>query len=240
MKYKVSTSSMQATVSDLIGVTPRVFYAPGIWEQIHYLVAQCSKEVGWLGLVEKIDNDYLITEIFVPEQIVNGAETDISSNAMAALALQLLAENKDPSKLRYWGHSHVNMAVSPSSTDETQVAEYLETCNYFIRGIYNKRSETKVDIYDRDRGVAYQCVTNSTCYLTKEMTDKLDALIKANVKERPAVTQTTTHYGGYQHTNNWQKKTDGTSTKTTSGAGNVVYVIGKGAREYVNSMQKMQ
>ena len=239
MKYKVSTSAMSASITTLQNethVVPRVFYAPGVWERIQYLVSKCTKEVGWLGLVEKINNDYLITEIFVPEQTVTGAETDISSTAMAALAMQLLRENKDPSKLRYWGHSHVNMSVSPSTTDENQVAEYLETCNYFIRGIYNKSNASKVDVYDRDRGVAYQCVAESNCYLTQEVIAELDKMIADNVKEQTYAQNTymTTH----THTHE-KKSTHGNYGKSQTGTTtNTIYVIGKGAKEYVEALRK--
>lgn len=175
---------------------PVVYYTPFVWNVIWYLVNQCSMEVGWLGLVDKIGDDYIVTDIYVPEQTVSRTETDIESEAMSALALELLAEGKDPNKLRYWGHSHVNMQVSPSSQDEKQLEEYLEHCDWFIRGIYNKRGDTKVDVYDRTNNVVHQVVKNGPHIpnLTEEEKEVLDKLIKNNVQEYVYVPKTPSLY----------------------------------------------
>ncbi len=167
---------------------PEVLYTPKAWHTLWHLVDTCKQEVGWLGLVEWVDeeNAYLITEIVIPEQTVHGTETDISSDAMAVEVERLINEGKDPSQLRYWGHSHVNMSVGPSATDEDQIDEYLEHANWFIRGIYNKRREAKVDVFDTTEGVVYQCVKHGIASegLTDEELTALNDTIKANVKQR--------------------------------------------------------
>jgi len=164
---------------------PAVYYTPEVWAVITLAVQHCTKEVGWLGMVTKLDNgDYLIDKIYIPEQTVSGAETDISADAMAALAAEIFAEGDDPSRLKYWGHSHVNMGVGPSGQDETQVEEYLDSHSVFLRGIYNKRGESKVDIYDRTQGVVFQCVPNSVQGLSHEDEAAWIAVINRNVQER--------------------------------------------------------
>lgn len=169
-------------------VAPTVFYAPTVWDQLWYIVAKCPKEVGWLGLVEPIYDGahYLITDLYVPEQTVSGTETDIDSDALAELAMELIDAGRDTSKLFYWGHSHVNMDVGPSSQDEDQVDEYLEHNSVFIRGIYNKRGSSKVDVFDKNAGVVHQCVANRpfTPGLTVAEATRLDQLLKDNVSER--------------------------------------------------------
>jgi hypothetical protein len=174
----------KSTAADM--PAPRVFYAPSVYDQIKFLVAYCEKEVGWLGLVDTIGNDYLITEIFVPEQTVSGAETDIEADAMAALAMEIMDANKDPSQLFYWGHSHVNMGVSPSGQDETQIDEYLVDCPRFIRGIYNKRGESKVDVFLREERAVWQCVENRiwTPGLAEGELAALKKLVDTNVTEQ--------------------------------------------------------
>lgn len=162
---------------------PRVFYTPETRAIIDYLVNSCAQEVGWLGLVEKQGDDYLIGQIYVPEQTVNATETDIGSDAFTALVEEIFSGGHNPGHLYYWGHSHVNMAVSPSHQDEQQVQEYLESCPVFIRGIYNKRGDSKVDVYDREARVVFQCVEERTRFeLAPEMIQGLDELIKTNVK----------------------------------------------------------
>ena len=166
---------------------PCVYYTTEAWHTIQYLVHKCSAEVGWVGLVEKYgDNDYLITDIFVPEQEVSGVTTEIEDDAMTKLTLHLIDQGLDPGQLIYWGHSHVNMGVGPSGQDERQLAEYIEHCPVFIRGIYNKKGEAKVDVFHRDEQVVYQCVDQLPLHdlIDHELARELDAVIKANVKPR--------------------------------------------------------
>ena len=237
--YAVSSTSMANTIS-LIGPThrhtqaPVVYYAPNILETIHYIVQKCPQEVGWLGTVERMGYDYLITSIYLPEQEVTGTETDISGETLAKIGMEMLEEGKDPDTLYYWGHSHVNMGVSPSGQDESMIAEYLEAgCKHFIRGIYNKAGAAKVDVYDTQRGLVFQCVKHETFVALEEtFTDKLDGLIKANVKKQlPAQSFNSYPYNGYQsqsyggYQSQDQSRNHVKPTRT--------FVGGRGAAEYM-------
>lgn len=185
----ISSSSMNRISTPLYEKKthqPEVRYTSDVMQMIDYIISKSPKEVGWLGLVETKPYGYLITDLYVPEQTVSGTETDISEDAMANLAIEILDADLDPTKLLYWGHSHVNMAVSPSHQDETQIASFIENCSLFIRGIYNKQGESKVDVYDKDNNVVHQCVPNFVDLpeLTKEQLSHLDELLKTNVKQQ--------------------------------------------------------
>jgi len=181
-----SSTSLTPCTTPLASRTMEVRYTPQVWQTISHIVDSQKLEVGWLGMVEEAEYGYLITDIFVPKQTVSAAETDIDENAMADLALELDDAGYDISKLLYWGHSHVNMAVSPSGQDEKQVGEFLNNCPVFIRGIYNKRGESKVDVYDVERNVVHQCVPDLIDYppLPDAALAKLDAVLKSNVTTR--------------------------------------------------------
>jgi hypothetical protein len=184
-------------------IAPRLYYLPHVWNQIQYIVQASPQEVGWWGLVEKVETDYVVTALYVPEQTVSAAETDITAETMGDLAMEVLAAGLDPSKLYYWGHSHVNMGVSPSGQDETQVRDYLVNCPVFIRGIYNKAGASKVDIYDVEQNVCFESVTNVPAHpqLTKDDKAALDALLKTNVKKQTLPVYN--GYGGYGNRNQW-------------------------------------
>ena len=166
---------------------PSVFYTPAAYQTINYIIQKSSLEIGWLGLVEVIKNDnYLIYDIIVPEQEVSGAETDITPETLAFTIAQLISEDKNPNHLRYWGHSHVNMAVSPSHQDEEEFQEFLDPAqisDFFIRGIYNKHGHCKVDIADIADNRLYQCVQNSIQVQPMEIkrAKELDSVIKEKV-----------------------------------------------------------
>lgn len=156
-----SATSLTQTITPMIPVSklPTVYYSTPAWLKMWKIIDLCQQEVGWLGLVDEInDGDYLITDIFLLEQEVTGGTTDIESDAVANLAVELESSGIDSTKLRYWGHSHVNMQVSPSGTDESQLADYMEHCEWFIRGIYNKKFEQKVDVFDKRHNVVFQKV----------------------------------------------------------------------------------
>lgn len=143
-------------------VTPSVYYTEEVDATIRFLVDTVTTEVGWLGLVEKVGFNFLVTKIFVPKQTVSAANTTITAASMADIAMEILDLDLNPDDLYYWGHSHVNMGVSPSVQDEWQLEEYLAHCPVFIRGIYNKREQAKVDVYDMPAGIVHQCVNHGT------------------------------------------------------------------------------
>ncbi len=186
-KYNVSskssvsvTTQLKRTAAELI---PIVLYSPRAYQKIAQVVAMCDKEVGWFGSVEVKGINYLITDIFVPEQEVSSIETNISPSSH----LDLIVTLDNPDSLYYWGHSHVNMAVAPSLQDEDQVEEYLNHAPVFIRGIYNKKGDSKVDVYDTKQGVIFEKVLDRPFIsgMTAAELKTFKAAVKANVIEPP-------------------------------------------------------
>lgn len=214
--FKLSATSLTPSVTPITAnkLTPQVLYTPKAWQKIWLLVDTCPKEVGWLGTVSKHDQVYLIEDIYVLEQTVTSAETDIEADALAHLALELETAGIDSSTLRYWGHSHVNMQVSPSGQDESQMEEYLEHVDWFIRGIYNKRRDTKVDVFDMTEKLVFQKV-NDTVQIPSMSSTEIKSFqdeIKAKVKERTYVYN---NYGRNNYSHNQAAKSQNTSLSKT-------------------------
>ncbi len=130
------------------GIAPTLIFTPKIFESIRYIVNESNDEVGWLFTVDvDNNNNYVVTEIFTPKQVVSGAETDIEAQAYLDWFNILEEEGKDPAEHLYgWGHSHVNGVVNPSGQDDEQLNVYSETCPFFIRTIHNKAGDIRVDI----------------------------------------------------------------------------------------------
>ena len=189
-KYDVTSDSMSKKTTPLYETKatepPTVYFSDYAWAQLWTIVAYCKDEVGWYGLVDELDGDFLITELFVPEQEVSGVTTDIEPEAMGKLAAEIEAAGKDSSKLRYWGHSHVDMHVRPSVTDEEQIEEYLDHCDWFIRGIHNKKMESKIDVYNIKYNVIHQCCDNGRMAPVLSEEDKKDLIqsITKNVTKK--------------------------------------------------------
>lgn len=198
--FDFHAGSMQQQTTFLSSLyVPTLYYTEKVWAQLRYIIDTCPQEVGWVGMVESEGIlDYIVTEIFLLEQEVSGVTTEIGEDAMTKLAMKLIDEGKDTSKLIYWGHSHVNMGVAPSVQDEAQVDEYIEHCPIFFRGIYNKQRESKVDMFDTESNCVHQCIDNGIVIhaLSAAEEKEMEALIKSNVKEKPV----SRYLGGVDHT----------------------------------------
>jgi proteasome lid subunit RPN8/RPN11 len=111
------------------------------------IVACCSLEVGWLytGRVHRDDERMIIyyDEIHVPEQTISGVETDITPKGVTQVFNYAYNNNK---QVVGWGHSHVNMGVSPSGTDDRTFEEITSDSPTMTRLICNKKGDLKIDV----------------------------------------------------------------------------------------------
>lgn len=136
-----------------------ILITPEAFRKMLLYVEIAGKEVGWLGTVTKLENDgFLITDTFLLEQEVTAAETELSSEGQNKLVEELLElpDGFDKvNQLRFWGHSHVRMGTSPSSTDESTMLRFMdEGQEWYIRGIFNKLGRAEFTVYFYDRGLA--------------------------------------------------------------------------------------
>jgi hypothetical protein len=136
----------------LRGGQPTILLTPNVYQDMCQLVKLVKNEIGWLGAVEKIDNNFLIKEIFLFDQTVDYVANVISADAMIAWADKLTDERPDGMEIlnsvRFWGHSHVDMATSPSFRDDDQMKVFAKSCDdFFIRGIANRLGRLEFTLY---------------------------------------------------------------------------------------------
>lgn len=129
-------------------------------QKMFVYTSEVTDEVGWLGTVEDLgNNSYLISDTFLIDQEVHGTTTEISPEGLASLGEQLLAMPDGFeiwNKMQMWGHSHVNMGISPSGQDDKQMKEFEGNgYPFFIRLICNKRGEMKLDFYNYESGLEF-------------------------------------------------------------------------------------
>jgi hypothetical protein len=111
---------------------PKVIIDERALEWIRAIVDQHDTEVGFFACVDKIgdDNTFFIRNVEYPRQdLVTGATCEMDRGSQAELMRKLIAENRegDLSKMKVWGHSHVNMGVGPSAQDHEQSMKFSET-----------------------------------------------------------------------------------------------------------------
>lgn len=197
----------------IIGQEPAVEMSVLANKKMDLLVEMCNTEVGWLGLVNRRSSfDFFVEDIFIVEQQVHSATTEIMPSGHSTLWEEMMAngaitvEEQDTRGLYLWGHSHHNMGVSPSTQDNTQFEKFFKGGGspppYFVRMIVNKRQEYKVDIWLHDDHLK---VEDATLMIETEGDAVLEAFLKAEVEAK--VSQISSTY----------KK------KTTGGAGDAKF-----------------
>jgi len=173
-----NNSDKKTTVKVFQKAVPEIIFNPDALIKMGIYTAECEDEVGWLGTAYKDNNKNIIyiNDVFLFDQETHSTTTEISSEGLSSFGEELLATDSGLdtwNNLKVWGHSHVNMATSPSGQDDEQMETFLNTKHdWFIRIITNKKSEMRVDLYYFDQGIIYMDLPWDTHYSSEELTIK--------------------------------------------------------------------
>ncbi len=131
---------------------PTIILSRRAHQDMWLLVDEVTTEVGWLGSASRLNNgNYYIDRIYLPTQEVHATTTELTPQGLADLAMDIATRPgglEEANRLRFWGHSHVNMGTDPSGQDDDQVQLFKDNgCEWFIRGIFNKRRRAQFDLY---------------------------------------------------------------------------------------------
>lgn len=182
-----------------------VFFSELAWLKMQTLIREFDKEVAWHGVAfrgeDETKDEYYITDILVYPQEVTGATVTTDQEKYQ---MWLMEHDDDVfNNIRFQGHSHVNMAVSPSGVDLSlyeRLLDQLDDSMFYIFMIWNKRKDKHVKIYDLKKNVLFE-TTDVTVEVMEDGTGIEQFLkdAKEMVKSKP-VTPTYSYgngYGGY-------------------------------------------
>lgn len=132
------------------------------WIKIFALLYTYSTEVEWHGVVERVSADtfYIKDVLIFPHKVTS--TTVISDQAEYEKWLDTL-DNETFNALRFHGHSHVNMGVTPSGVDMTYRHNILNNFGipsptsdlFYIFLIFNKKGDISGEIYDLQTNALY-------------------------------------------------------------------------------------
>ena len=151
------TLKLDASVCTVDVPKPTVFLTASAYVKMTYLIHTSNKELAWHGTVTKIENNYLIEDIFVYPQTVTSATVDSDDDKYPIWCMNLSDEVIN--KLRFQGHSHVSMSASPSGRDTTNWKDFLNILKedeFYIFCIGNKKGDYYWTIYDNAINVMFE------------------------------------------------------------------------------------
>ena len=138
-----------------------LYFTPLAWDKMNALIKEFNTEIGWHGLAKRDDdetkNSYTIYDIMVyPQTVTSSTVTTDQSKYTTWLYSQ---DDDKFNAMRFHGHSHVRMGVTPSATDidhQTGILSQLEGDMFYIFMIYNKNLEYFVKIYDMKKNILFE------------------------------------------------------------------------------------
>lgn len=131
--------------------TPQIILTGPAHDKISCFISMGTAEVSWLGVVKRVKHIYIIEDVFLFNQKVSAAETEMSTEGIGQVAQEVMDKPGGVdliSRLQYWGHLHTHGSFDPSTQDVGQMEEFRNTeYPFFIRSISTKDGRTKFDIY---------------------------------------------------------------------------------------------
>ena len=151
---KISFSSELSTVAK---EKIKILYDPVAYLKMKGLVDFYNTEVGWYGLVDKIDDHkYYVYDVKVCKQYVDGAKVDTEDEDVIEFFNALTDDEAE--HIHFQAHSHVKMFMSASGVDlqnQADVIRNMGKSGFFIFQIWNKSGEISTYLYDLDNNMYY-------------------------------------------------------------------------------------
>ena len=214
------------------------------YDQMFALINYFSSEIAWEGCVERLDETHFrITKIVLYPQKVTGVTVSTTDEDYSNWRMTLPDEIFN--SLFFQGHSHVNMGVTPSTTDiadQWRTIDYLQPTDYQIFMIWNKRREFYVKVVDLAANRIYE---GSDVKVTIGATDTDSFLEEAKRLVEKQVPVTNYSNGGYQYYSggvlvggDTANTTEKEEAKTATGTAGFKTVTGAAAPKVSNLMNQ--
>ncbi len=178
-----------------------LYFTPMAWIKMTALVAEFSTEVQWHGLVRRLSEcEFEIYDILVPPHTVTAATVTSDQEKYSNWINGL--DDETFNALRFHGHSHVDMAVSPSVTDTDYRKDVITQLpkpdanndTFYIFLIINKRHDWSAEIYDLTYNALYSTTAKEIDMMV--MLDDGDTVDNFVSEAKKVAVQSVSSYGG--------------------------------------------
>lgn len=171
-----------------------VIFENEAYKKMTTLVRVATKEIGWYGTVERLsEKEFVVKDIFVSPQVVTSTTVDTDDEEFTNWCNILSDETFN--SLRFYGHSHVYMGVTPSGTDIIFQDNQIQNIrDFYIFAILNKHNASWFNIYDIEKNILYEKDDIKFEYYVDPQEEWAKEQIKEHVKERTYATPATQTY----------------------------------------------
>lgn len=125
---------------------PKALIVPEAYNQLFAYILSCQEEISGLGKVEVKNNFLIIPQVFIVKQKCNREKTDITQGASDFL-YELIKNGGDPSKIKFWWHSHGDDEVFWSKEDLKTIENWgFGNADFLLSCVFNRHYEIKARI----------------------------------------------------------------------------------------------
>lgn len=129
------------------------------WLKMTVLVSSFESEIGWHGLAHRSEEEpdtFVVDDVLIYPQKVTS--TTVTPDQVEYQNWLMTQPDEIFNNIRFQGHSHVNMAVNPSSVDTAfydEILSQLDDSMFYIFLVINKRGDKHIRIYDMANNIFY-------------------------------------------------------------------------------------
>ena len=136
-------------------------FEPVAYIKMMGLVYEFSTEVAWHGVCTRsadVENEYIIHDIVVYPQRVNGSYVDMDPEEYGKWLFEHITDERF-NHLSMQGHSHVNMDTGASGEDmkhQKDILDGLFDDGFYVFMIWNKSRKFTSWVYDLEKGIMFE------------------------------------------------------------------------------------
>jgi len=121
--------------------------------KLKYYIGLVDTEISGMGKshIDK-DGDIILSDVIIFHQEVSGSSTDLDEASMAKFLSELMKKGEKTEEWNVWWHSHADMDVFWSSTDDDTIAEHCNHQSHLISLVGNRKGKFKarLDLFPKD------------------------------------------------------------------------------------------
>ncbi len=211
---KVSKVSTTEATAENTNRSIEVYIEMNVFNKIMHWVNKSNNEVSGFGNVvyDAANKRFTVVDAFLLEQYNTGSTTEIEATSLGKMMHKHFKFGSGA--LKWWWHSHVNMGVFWSGTDESTIRTYGAN-GYIVASVFNKRQEIRTAVCYKSEHPLFGNQLNFVDNVTTKITYPAawDEEYAANVKER---VYTTSSYTSNYHTEGYAGRGGANRTEDNS------------------------